>query len=166
MIVIRKAGTGDIPLLHQMAQEVFPHTYQSILIPEQIDFMLQWMYSPESLHRQMEEEGHIYYIASKDGAAAGYVSIQPQGEHLFHLQKIYVLPAYLKEKLGRMLFEYALAVIKEIHPEPCTVELNVNRNNPALGFYQHMGMKKVREGDFPIGNGFYMNDYIMSIDIK
>ena len=23
----------------------------------------------------------------------------------------------------------------------------------------------VKEGDFPIGNGYYMNDYIMSIEI-
>ena len=46
------------------------------------------------------------------------------------------------------------------------MELNVNRNNPALGFYEHMGMKKVREGDFPIGNGYYMNDYIMGLDIN
>ena len=41
------------------------------------------------------------------------------------------------------------------------MELNVNRNNKALQFYQHMGMRKLREGDFPIGNGYYMNDYII-----
>ena len=45
------------------------------------------------------------------------------------------------------------------------MELNVNRHNPALGFYEHMGMSKAREGDFDIGNGFYMNDYIMGITI-
>jgi acetyltransferase, GNAT family len=28
-----------------------------------------------------------------------------------------------------------------------------------------MGMRKLREGDFPIGNGYYMNDYIMGLDI-
>lgn len=165
MFVIRKAGNSDIDLIREMAQEVFPHTYQSILTPDQINFMLDWMYSPQSLHKQMEEDGHLYYIAWKGGKAVGYVSVQPQGEHLFHLQKIYVLPAYQKERLGRMLFKHALAVVKEMHPQPCTVELNVNRYNPALGFYQHMGMKKVREGDFPIGGGYYMNDYIMSIDI-
>jgi len=26
-------------------------------------------------------------------------------------------------------------------------------------------MKKVAQGDFPIGNGYYMNDYIMGLDI-
>ena len=45
------------------------------------------------------------------------------------------------------------------------MELNVNRKNPALGFYEHLGMQKVRSGDFPIGHGFYMNDYIMGLDL-
>jgi len=44
------------------------------------------------------------------------------------------------------------------------IELNVNRNNKAVSFYEHLGMKIARQGDFPIGKGFYMNDYIMSID--
>ena len=26
-------------------------------------------------------------------------------------------------------------------------------------------MKKLREGDFPIGNGYYMNDYIMGLEL-
>lgn len=44
--------------------------------------------------------------------------------------------------------------------------LNVNRHNTkALAFYQRMGMSKVDEGDFPIGQGYYMNDYIMGLDI-
>ena len=30
---------------------------------------------------------------------------------------------------------------------------------------EYMGMRKLREGDFPIGNGYYMNDYIMGLDI-
>ena len=29
------------------------------------------------------------------------------------------------------------------------MHLNVNRNNKALQFYQHLGMEKVAEGDFP-----------------
>ena len=41
-----------------------------------------------------------------------------------------------------------------------------SRPNPALGFYLHMGMKKVSEGDFDIGGGYYMNDYIMAIDVE
>lgn len=165
MFTIRKARIDDCGLINQMAGEVFPATYQEILSPGQLDYMMDWMYSPRNLHKQMEEEGHIYYIAYLGDEAAGYVSIQPEGEHLFHLQKIYVLPRYQGCRLGRVLFEQAVRAIKEIHPEPCEMHLNVNRNNKALQFYEHMGMKKVSEGDFPIGNGYYMNDYIMGLSI-
>ena len=97
--------------------------------------------------------------------AAGYVSVQQQGEDLFHLQKIYVLPYYQGAHCGSFLFREAIKYIKEVHPGPCLMELNVNRHNKALQFYEHMGMRKLREGDFPIGNGYYMNDYIMGLDI-
>ena len=166
MFVIKQATTADIPLINKLAWNVFPETYKNILSHEQIEYMMDWMYSIENLHKQMEEEGHIYYIAYEECEAAGYVSIRQEDTDLFHLEKIYVIPYYQKYHLGKQLFQQAIKGIKEIHPAPCRMELNVNRNNPALGFYEHMGMKKVREGDFPIGNGYYMNDYIMGLDIS
>lgn len=165
MFSIRKATTNDIHLIHEMAWVVFPHTYKEILTPEQIDYMMEWMYSEDSLHKQMEEDGHIYYLAFKGDAPAGYLSIQPEGEHVFHLQKIYVLPSFQRMKLGKQLFEQAIKAIKELHPAPCQMRLNVNRQNKALAFYERMGMVKVDEGDFPIGNGYYMNDFIMGMDM-
>ena len=165
MITTRKATTADISLINELATEAFPYTYREILTPEQIDYMMDWMYSSESLKNQMEKEHHIYYIAYEECEPAGYVSIQQEDTDLFHLQKIYVLPYFQKYKLGRQLFQQAIKGIKGLHPEPCRMELNVNRHNPARGFYEHMGMQKVHEGDFPIGNGFYMNDYIMGMDI-
>ena len=165
MFSIRKATTNDIPLIHEMAWVVFPHTYKEILTPEQIDYMMEWMYSEDSLHKQMEKDGHIYYLAFKEDEPAGYLSIQPEGEHVFHLQKIYVLPSFQGMKLGKQLFEQAIKAIKELHPAPCQMRLNVNRQNKALTFYERMGMVKVDEGDFPIGNGYYMNDFIMGMAI-
>lgn len=166
MFTIRKADINDCRLIRSLALQVFPETYSPILTPEQIDYMMGWMYSPESLRRQMEEEGHVYFIAYEECEAAGYVSVQPEGEDLFHLQKIYVLPYFQKAHCGSFLFRHAVNYIHEIHPTPCHMELNVNRHNPALGFYEHMGMKRLRQGDFPIGNGYYMNDYIMGLEIK
>ena len=75
-----------------MAQIVFPATYREILSKEQLDYMMDWMYSSESLKNQMEKEHHIYYIAYEECEPAGYVSIQQEDTDLFHLQKIYVLP--------------------------------------------------------------------------
>ena len=165
MFEIRKATIADIPLINRLAWIVFPHTYQDILSSEQIEYMMDWMYSPTNLHKQMTEDGHIYFLAFEGNEPAGYLSIQPEGEHTYHLQKIYVLPSFQGKKLGKLLFEQAIKAIKELHPEPCQMRLNVNRQNKALTFYEKMGMKKVDEGDFHIGNGYYMNDYIMALDI-
>ncbi len=71
MISIIQATTRDIPLIHDMASIVFPHTYRSLLSKEQLDFMMEWMYSYDNLKRQMLEENNTYYIAYVDGAAAG-----------------------------------------------------------------------------------------------
>lgn len=165
MFKIRKATLEDIEMINRLAWIVFPHTYKEILSPEQMEYMMDWMYSPENLHKQMTEDGHIYYLAFEGDEPAGYLSIQPEGEHTYHLQKIYVLPSFQRKKLGKLLFEQAIKAIKELHPEPCQMRLNVNRQNKALTFYEKMGMKKVDEGDFHIGNGYYMNDYIMGLDI-
>ena len=108
MFTIRKATLEDIHLINQLAKEVFPATYKDILTPEQIDYMMDWMYSPENLKKQMTEEGHIYYIAYEECEPAGYVSIQPEGEDLYHLQKIYVIPYYQKSHLGKLLFQQAI----------------------------------------------------------
>ena len=165
MFQIRKATLEDISLINELAWIVFPHTYNELLTPGQIEYMMDWMYSPANLQKQMTEDGHIYFIAYKDEEPAGYLSIQPEGEHTYHLQKIYVLPHFQGMKLGKLLFNHAIKAIKELHPEPCQMRLNVNRENKAVTFYQRMGMVKVNEGDFPIGNGYYMNDYIMGLDI-
>ena len=165
MFTIRKATTDDCGLINQMAGEVFPATYKEILSPEQLDYMMDWMYSPENIRKQMEEEGHVYFIAYEECEPFGYVSVQQQEENVFHLQKIYVLPYFQGAHCGSFLFREAIKYIKEVHPEPCLMELNVNRDNKALLFYERMGMRKLREVDFPIGNGYYMNDYIMGLDI-
>lgn len=166
MFEIRKASLQDIDLIHRLAWIVFPHTYKELLTPGQIEYMMNWMYSKENLHKQMTEEGHIYYLAFHGNEPAGYLSIQPEGEHTYHLQKIYVLPSFQGMKLGKLLFEQAIKAIKGLHPAPCQMRLNVNRyNTKAVEFYQRMGMTKIFEGDFEIGLGYLMTDYIMALDI-
>lgn len=165
MITNRKATINDCTLIHSLASIAFPATYQEILSSEQLDYMMEWMYAPTNIRKQMEEEGHVYFIAYLDGEACGYLSVQQQEEAVFHLQKIYVLPHFQGKHVGGYLFEQAIGYIKEVHPAPCLMELNVNRDNKALHFYERMGMRKLREGNFPIGSGYYMCDYIMGLDI-
>lgn len=164
MFACRKATEADIPLIRLLAGVAFPATYRELLSPAQLDYMMEWMYSEQSLREQLCG-GHVFYIASCDGEPCGYVSVERQGERLFHLQKIYVLPRFQGCGAGEFLFRRAVEYIRSVHPGPCMMELNVNRRNRALHFYERMGMRRLREGDFPIGDGYYMNDYIMGLEI-
>lgn len=165
MNTIRIATTKDIPLIRQLAEQVFPETYKNIITPEQCRYMMEMMYSEESLRRQMTEEGHVYQLLSVDGEAAGYVSVQPIESDLYELQKIYVLPRFQGRHLGRTLFDAAVALVKKLHPEPCRIFLHVNRYNKAKTFYEHLGLKVTKQGDYDIGHGYFMNDYIMEKEI-
>lgn len=162
---IRKATLNDIPTIRTMAEKVFPDTYQTIITREQCEYMMDMMYSEASLRRQMTVEHHTYLLLFVDGKPAGYVSVQPTEVDRYELQKIYVLPLYQYQHLGAQLFDAAVAFVKEQHPEPCTLFLHVNRHNRAKHFYSRQGMKVTSQGDFSIGKGFFMNDYIMEKNI-
>lgn len=164
-ILVREAGLEDIPVIREMASETFPATYREIITGEQIAYMMEWMYSEESLTAQISRDGHVYLVAFADGLPAGYVSFTREDAGLFHLQKIYVLPSMQGLHIGTRLFDEAMGRIRLSAGGPCRVELNVNRYNKALDFYRRMGMRILRQGDFEIGQGFYMNDYIMGLDI-
>ncbi len=167
MVTFTKAQLNDTPLIEELAQEIFRATYKGILSPAQIDFMMEWMYSQESLRRQISEEGHVYHIVHYGGIPVGYVSVQQQGERLWHLQKIYLREGMQGKSVGKKMFLKAVEYIRENSALPAAMELNVNRNNvQAWQFYEHMGMHKASQGDFHIGNGYYMNDYIMAMEIR
>jgi len=165
---MRKATVSDINAIREMALVVFRETYGPILSPEQIDYMLEWMYSEESLRRQILEEGNVFFL--EDGK--GYVSVRPDGSSSdgrarFHLEKLYVMPSFRKSGLGKILFSRAVDEARTMaHGKPFVLELNVNRDNPAVGFYERMGMRLDSSGDFPIGMGYFMNDYIMAEDFQ
>ena len=73
MIEIVKATGDDLQTIHDMAQVVFRHTYRDILSPEQMEYMMDMMYSLPNLQAQLDE-GHYYYIAymSPDQESSAY----------------------------------------------------------------------------------------------
>ena len=168
--IITKATTADIPVISSMAGIVFRHTYSNILTTGQVEYMMEWMYSTESLKKQLKD-GHCFFLACNNNTPVGYMSIQNEGVNdegitVFHLHKLYVMTEMKGCGVGKLLFKKACEYAKENKKTTkARIELNVNRFNKAKEFYLRMGMKVAREGDFAIGNGYYMNDYIMSLEI-
>ena len=82
-------------------------------------------------------------------------------------QKLYLLPEWRGKGLGGKLFNYMLQFVKDAASGwPCRIQFHVNRyNTRAINMYRHYGMQVLQEADFPIGHGFYMNDYVMGKEL-
>ena len=166
MFLFKSATLDDAQLIRELASRIWSNTYSHILSAEQLDYMFDMMYSVESLHKQMSEGGHRFFIAETDGVPSGYISIEQKSEKLFNFQKIYALPSLQGKGLGRYLVEQGVAYLKEHYETPFTVELFVNRENKAVGFYKHLGFEEIGTRDHHIGNGYYMNDYILNLKVR
>ncbi len=155
---IHKATVDDIPLIRELCFKVWPQTYASTITQEQIDYMLDKMYSSESLQKQMES-GSQFILIYEEGEPVGFASYFEKTPSVFKLDKIYVLPSQQGKGTGRFVINYIVDQIKQ--KGATALQLQVNRHNKAKNFYEKMGFVVIEEKDFDIGRGFFMNDYVM-----
>ena len=161
-LTVSSATEKDIPLIQQLTYSIWPETYKEILSKEQIDYMLKMMYSTESLSDQMDKGVEFILIKDEETyvAFAAYELIQP---NVYKLHKIYALPNQQGKGIGKFIINYIADAIKA--KGATTFQLDVNRHNKAKGFYEKLGFKIIAEKDTDIGNGYFMNDYIMEMKL-
>ncbi len=161
---IRPGDLEDINTIGFLAQQIWPDTYGKIISPEQMQYMMNLFYSPAALRGQMVDEHHQFLIVEREEEAIGFASWSATGEPgLYKLHKLYVLPGRQGKGLGRALLQF---IVDSIRPEGATsLRLNVNRYNKARQFYERMGFALIREEDVDIGQGYFMNDYVMEIPV-
>jgi GNAT superfamily N-acetyltransferase len=115
--------------------------------------------------------GCEFFIASikneiSDWDAVGFCSVSPDDEKVevtrsHKLNKLYVLPAAQGTGAGKALLNKAIEVAKS--EGSGSLFLQVNKHNNAYTFYLKHGFEKEAEFKFDIGNGFYMDDYVMRL---
>lgn len=158
-LVIRTAGKADLHCIHALAHKIWPPTYSPILTPEQIDYMLGEMYSIDALLQQLEAN-HFFLVLECESEPAGYASFSLHAdEKKGILHKIYLDPDLQRKGLGNLLISAIETRMKEAGM--LSIQLDVNRHNKARYFYEKRGFAVIKEKDTDIGNGFFMNDYVM-----
>ena len=161
-LIIRPATLSDRALIRSISERTWPSTYGHIISQEQIDFMLEWMYSDASLEKQMNTVCEVY-IANLNGDDVGFCSVSPEAEdtnEVAHkLNKLYVLPSAQGTGAGKALLNKSIEVAKASGSS--SLFLQVNKQNDAYAFYLKHGFVKEQEFKFDIGNGFFMDDYVM-----
>jgi len=161
---IRPAELDDINTIGFLAQQIWPSTYGAILSAGQLQYMLNFFYSPVALRRQMVQEHQQFVLLEQGEEAIGFASWSATKEKgVFKLHKLYLLPGQQGKGLGKIFLHY---IINEIRPAGVKkLRLNVNRYNKAKQFYERLGFTVIGEEDIPVGNNYFMNDYIMEMEL-
>jgi ribosomal protein S18 acetylase RimI-like enzyme len=158
----KKATIVDIPLIRQLADRIWKQHYITIITMEQIEYMLNKMYSVESLSDQINR-GHNFTLVYDKDKAIGYISLESKNGKDYFLHKFYIEVNDQRRGIGSSLFD---SVEKGISGAT-TIELTVNRQNyKAINFYFKKGFVIKEIADFDIGNGYFMNDFVMIKRIK
>ncbi len=161
MITISHATIKDIPIIQKIAHTTWPVAYGEILSKEQLDYMLEKMYSDATLMDNLTNKEHHFILANEDGVCLGFASYEHHylNKNGTRLHKLYLLPESQAKGMGKLLLDKIVVLAKENRSE--VISLNVNKFNKAFTFYKKMGFEIVAEEDLEIGNGYLMEDYKM-----
>ena len=158
---IKLASIEDIPAIVKIAYDTWFVTYQDVISQAQIEYMFGEMYTPESIYKQMDFYKHTFLILYQAEMPIGFASYGKLEEPIntYKLHKLYLLPIEQNKGFGRMLLnevEKQVAALGADH-----LQLNVNRKNPALSFYEKLGYEIIETVDIPFAE-FWLNDFILS----
>ena len=154
---ILKAEEHHIPAIIALAHKTWHETYDRLVPEGQVQYMIDTIYQPDLLLEQFNNPAHHVYVLIEDQEILGYAHCIEQ-EQSMKLSKLYVRTHLQKKGVGTALLEFVESQLP--HWGSRTLELCVNRGNPAQFFYEKMGFQIVKEVDIPFGP-YWMNDYLM-----
>ena len=159
---IKRVKQEDIQTLAEVANEIWHEYFTPIIGLQQVEYMVDKFQSVKGITAQLEA-GYEYYFVTYNGEIAGYFGIQLQSDNLF-LSKLYLKKAFR----GKGIATQMLAYIKNIACDnsKSKITLTVNRYNyHTIDVYKHFGFEIEKEQKADIGNGFYMDDYVMTLGL-
>jgi diamine N-acetyltransferase len=166
MIHIVRASADLLPEIQNIAYQTWPKTFSNILSPEQINYMLNWMYDLKSLETQLKDKNHIFLLAEENGKFLGFASYETnyKGTGKTKIHKIYILPEAQGKGVGKKLIQFMEKAALE--NENKMLFLNVNKfNQGAIDFYSRIGFYEAFKEVIDIGNGFIMDDLVMELKL-
>jgi diamine N-acetyltransferase len=156
-LTVKTAGKGDVALISRLADKIWHQYYPAIIGLEQIAYMLERFYSEKALTQEIEQ-GHRFYLVVLDDQPIGYLCESESSPGDFFLHKFYLIGEVQNRGIGRKVLEeifFSKLSLKSIR-------LTVNRQNyKSINFYFRNGFQIEKVADFDIGDGYFMNDFVM-----
>lgn len=149
--------TESLQAIAQLAERVWRQHFTPIIGVEQVEYMLDKFQSAEAMRQQIEQ-GVDYFVLQNE-QPIGYMALIAQDDKVM-LSKLYLDSDYRGQGSGLLLLQYAENYCLD---KGCqTLWLTVNRDNhDTIEWYLRQGFVIVDEVKKDIGNGFFMDDFIM-----
>jgi len=161
----RRATAADVETIRALADRIWWTCYPGILSPEQIRYMLGWMYAPHKLTAELAH-GVTYELVELAGPAVGFLGYEPlPGRTALMLNKLYLVPELHGRGLGQAMLQHVFQAARGLGL--AAVELRVNKANAqALRAYARAGFVTVESLCQDIGGGFVMDDFVLRREIE
>ena len=171
---IKKLET-DMELIDvsELAKEIWTEHYTPLIGSAQTEYMISNFQSAERIKKDIAEKGYSYFAVYGEKNPVGYFALQPDEKGVF-ISKIYVLKEYRQRGIATKIIQFSLNFAKEAvksektkfnaaaYEKPC-MWLTVNKGNlGSIEFYKKKGFEISEEIVTDIGNGFVMDDYVMT----
>lgn len=160
MITFQPAGKSDISLLQRLAHTIWHSHYPGIITVEQIEFMLNKMYSAVQIAKEIDE-GYNWVLVFDEQQPVGFLSFNYENSKV-KLNKLYILVTFHKKGIGQLALEYVKNEAKRLGANKLYLTVN-KQNTKAIQAYNRAGFSIEQEVVTEIGNGYVMDDHIMSI---
>ena len=144
-----------------LADEIWREHYTPIIGEKQVDYMLKKFQSAEQICEDIKRNGYIYFTAEhiKSGEIIGYCASQPKEDYLL-LSKLYVRKDYRGKGVARSFLNKVISLCIEYRFDK--IRLTVNKyNENSIAVYKKMGFETMDSVKTDIGNGFFMDDFVM-----
>lgn len=167
---ISKCTLQHLQQLQQVAQQSFCETFAAVNKAEDIEDYLNTALSLTSLTQQLTHPSSAFYLLEVDQQPAGYLKLNqaPAQTEIndpaaIEIERIYLLQAYQRRRLGQALLDKAISLANEQHKS--YLWLGVwEHNQQALAFYKKNGFYKIDQHHFQLGDDL-QTDFILRKDL-
>jgi ribosomal protein S18 acetylase RimI-like enzyme len=156
-IELIKAVADDTEVISELAKEIWWEHYPSIIGKNQVEYMLKIMYSLDVIRNHIDRGPQQFFLIRDSNIHVGFIAVEIKENECF-IQKFYLRNSSRGNGLAAKCFE----LLKLVYPQQNILRLQVNRENiRAINFYFKLGFIIEKSANFDIGNGFFMNDFVM-----
>ena len=157
---IRKAETNeDLQEIAALADVIWHEHFTPIIGTDQVEYMLSRFQSYPALQDQVLT-GYEYYRLLGNRKLCGYMAIRQDQDGRMLLSKLYIAKQYRGRHLAAFLFDFLKNLCRQRNCSAIWLTCN-KHNDHSLNVYRHFGFQTIDAQKNDIGNGFFMDDYIM-----